>query len=163
MKASLGFSSCLSILHLATKAFSCHKWQNLSEGENWHSLRRPSCAMYGVPSESFRQNVVVLPHCAIVCHIVPHGSSHNGRPPPNTKHPKIMTQIPGKNNWESLKKKQLAYTLELFILSKTPFFCKQTQGYKNHKPTLRESISVNPNIAWNIQNTENDWSKSKAA
>ena len=136
MKASLGFSSCLSILHLATKAFSCHKWQNLSEGEKWLSWRRPSCASYGVPSESLRQNVVVLSHCAIVCHIVPHGSSHNGRPPPNTKHPRILAQIPGKNNWESLKKKQLAYTWELFILSKTPFFANRPKDIKTTNPLI---------------------------
>ena len=75
---------------------------------------------------------------ATLCHSVPHCATWfqpQRRPPPNTKHPKILAQIPGKNNWESLKKKQLAYTLELFILSKTPFFCKLTQGYKNHKPT----------------------------
>ena len=137
MKASLGFSSCLSILHLATKAFSCHKWQNLSEGEKWLLWWRPSCARYGVPSESLRQNVVVLPHCAIVCHIVPHGSSHNGRPLPNTKHPKILAQIPGKINWESLKKNHRVYTWGYSYNSKTPFFANRPKNIKTTNPVIK--------------------------
>ena len=130
--------------HLASlHAFPYCIWQQrpspATNGKIWAKVKNdfPSCARYGVPSESLRQNVVVLSHCAIVCHIVPHGSSHNGRPPPKHKTSKDPGSDNRQNNGESLMKNSLLIPGGYSYSAKPPFFANRPKNIKTKNPVIK--------------------------